>query len=291
MKAQLTRFLILLVATSLFLTSCGLIGGNNAPVQDPAVFFTQAAQTMSVDQTLAALSVLQEQPTATLEPLPTDTPLPTPTEEMILISPTVELIELPTATPESTPTPETPMLNVTVNTNCRAGPSLMYRVEGYITTDMSLPVRGVNEGRSWWWVDNPTYPGYHCWVTKNTSEVSGDTSMVPIYREPWTPTPGTPKMSVQIVTGPTHVEGKCPIKVTFGAIIKSNTGGYVRYEWIKKGKNKTDKGWVNIPADGQATLMWSFTVNGDGNQWVRLWTYSPVRMVSNTYKFTVDCKK
>ena len=59
MKAQLTRFLILLVATSLFLTSCGLIVGNNAPVQDPAVFFTQAAQTMSFDQPLAALSVLQ----------------------------------------------------------------------------------------------------------------------------------------------------------------------------------------------------------------------------------------
>ncbi len=290
MKAQMMRFTILIIIASLFLSSCGLIGGNTPEVQDPAVFFTQAAMTMSVDQTLAALSVLQNQPTATMIP-PTDTPEPTPTIEVEMIEPTIEIIELATETPEPTPTPDTPMLNVVVNTNCRAGPSLMYRVEGYITTDLSLPVRGVNEGRSWWWVDNPTYPGYHCWVNKNTSEVVGDISMVPVYRAPWTPTPGTPKMSVQIVTGPTHVEGKCPLKVKFGAIIKSNTGGYVRYEWIKKGKNKTDKGWVNIPADGQATLMWSFTVNGDGDQWVRLWTYSPVRMVSNTYKFTVDCKK
>jgi hypothetical protein len=285
--------MMIVTISALLVTSCG-IGGAPGPTADPGVFFTQAAGTMSVEMTLSALGNLPTDPTSTPLPPPTEMPTPEPTLEPVIL-PTESpfpLEPIPTDTPEPTPVPDTPMLHVTENSNCRAGPSPMFRVEGYLTTDMVLPVRGVSEGRSWWWVDNPTYPGYHCWVWKYTSEVEGDTSMVPVYREPWTPTPGEPVMSVQIVTGPgAIVEGKCPQKVTFGAIIRTNTGGQVHYMWSKKGGNKTDKGWVTIAADTQATVMWSFYVSNSGEQWVRLKTNYPTNLVSNTMKFTVKCRK
>jgi hypothetical protein len=293
MKSKLMRAMMLLVVSSLVLTSCGLVPGAAAPTSDPGVFFTQAAETMSVELTLIALGNIPVDPTSTPMPPPTDTPMPPPTEDPALI-PTLTLSPLdilPTETPEPPPTPETPFLSVTENTNCRAGPSPIFRVEGYVTTDMSLPVRGVSEGRSWWWVDNPTYPGYHCWVWKYTSVVEGDTSEVPVYREPWTPTPGEAVMSASIVTGPSEVVGKCPLKVKFGAVIHTNTGGQVHYEWVKKGGNKSDKGWVTIAADSQATVIWSFYVSNSGDQYVRFKVDYPTHLDPVTKKFTVKCMR
>ncbi len=292
MKTNLLRTMLLLMISVLLLSSCGL-GAGAAPTADPGVFFTQAAETMSVELTLSALGALPDESVSTPVPPPTETPMPVPTDEPVIVpTATLEPVEiLPTDTPEPPPAPETPILRVTTNTNCRAGPSPIFRVEGYVTTEMSLPVRGVSEGRSWWWVDNPTYPDYHCWVWKYTSEVEGDTSQVPVYREPWTPTPGEAVMSASIVTGPTSVVGKCPQKVTFGAVVHTNTGGQVHYEWFKKGGNKTDKGWVTIAADSQATLMWSFYVSGSGEQYVRLKVNYPSHLTSNTWKFTVKCTK
>jgi hypothetical protein len=293
MKEIYTKIAGVVLMTSLLVTGCG--GKANPatqPTQDPAIFYTQAAGTMSAETTLNALANLQNQPTNTL--LPTDTPSSTPTIEQVAVvptdTPTIEII-IPTEEATATPEPATPMLHVTTDTNCRAGPSPAYGVEGYITTDMTLPVRGISDGRTWWWVDNPTYPGFHCWVWKQTSVVDGDTSNVPVYRAPWTMTPADPTITASIYAWTGNQTGKCPIKVTFAAIIKSNRAAQVSYMWVKKGKEKATVHWVAIAADSQAIISYSFNVNADAYSSYTLHITSPVRLISNKVTYRVNCTK
>lgn len=290
MKSIATKLSGLILITSLILTGCGIGSNATKSEQDPGLFYTQAAETMSVALTLNAVAAIQELPTNT--PIPTDTPIPT-LEPTVAILPTdtpTMTIEIPTAGPTETPPPSSPMLHVTENSNCRAGPSPTYGVEGYITTDMNLPVVGINEGRSWWWVENPTYPGYHCWVWKYTSVVEGDISMVPIYRDPWTMTPGDPEMSVSINAYPTNYSGKCPQLVTIVATIHTNRGGQYHYVWLKKGHQRST-GWVTIAADGSAVVSTTFNATTDLTSYFNLKIDYPIKYITKKANYTINCKK
>jgi hypothetical protein len=292
MKIIKSKIAGVVLITSLLVTGCSL-GANTIvqPTQDPAIFYTQAAGTMSVETTLVALANLSNQPTYTQAP--TYTPFPTPTIEQVVVvpdSPTIS-VEIPTEEATETPEPQTPMLHVTVDTNCRAGPSPAYGVEGYVTTDMTLPVRGISDGRSWWWVDNPTYPGFHCWVWKQTSIVEGDTSNVPVYRAPWTMTPADPIITANIYAWTGNQKGKCPITVTFSAIIKSNRAAQVAYMWLRKGQDKSTEHWVAIAANSQATVSYSFNVKDDAYSSYTLHILAPVRLISNKVTYRVKCTK
>lgn len=294
MNRKQTQALVASLLMLFILTGCGLIGNPASATQDSGVFFTQAAQTMSADMTLVALGNYTGQDNFTDTPEPSNTPMPLPTEEPPTITPPViDTIAPPAATdtPEPPPAPDAPMLSVSENTNCRAGPSPIYGVEGYITTDMSLPVTGINEGRSWWWVENPTYPGYHCWVWKYTANVEGDISQVPVYRDPWTPTPGMADISTDIYAWTGNVKGKCPQQVNFSAIIRSDRAVHVRYQWLKKSGAIGDQGWVTIAADGSAVLGYSFNASTSTDSWVKLQILYPTRITSQRARFTVKCEK
>ncbi len=51
------------------------------------------------------------------------------------------------------------------------------------------------------------------------------------------------------------------MKVTAAAVIRTDQGGQVRYQWVKKGGVVVDKGWVTIAADSSAAISVSFKVN------------------------------
>lgn len=285
----------IILLTSLLFSGCNLgAQAPQAPTIDAAAASTQAFETISVTLTLGALGQLQAQPTNTKAPtifLPTATEEPTATMEPPIILdtealPTTEEVSTETPTPT---TSDTPMLHVTEASNCRAGPNPTYGVEGYITTDMKLPVRGINVGHSWWWVDNPTYPGYHCWVWKWTSVVEGDTSNVPVYYDPWTPTPGKAKITVDISGWTGNVREDCPARVTAVGIIHTNRGGQVRYEWVKKWGVVVDKGWVTIAADGSAVVTTSFRVSNSGNGSLFLRVIYPTKVETRRVFYTVKC--
>lgn len=290
MKNRFINSAGILLIVSLILTGCGFGAQATQPAEDPGMFYTQAAQTMSAAMTLNAAAIEEEQPTNTPLPPPTDTPMPEPTMAPPTETPTAE-VEIVTLAPTETPAPETPMLHVTENTNCRAGPGPMYGVEGYVTTDMNLSVVGINEGRSWWWVDNPTYPGFHCWVNKYTSVVDGDTSLVPVYRDPWTMTPADPEIEVSTNIYPRSYVGKCPATVTVVATIRTNRSGQFHYKFLR-GKNHTkySDGWVNIAADGSAIVSTTVNVKYDATNFFIFRVDYPVRYETTRIGYTVDCK-
>lgn len=289
----------MIIAMTLLISGCSLL--PQAP-QIPTIDFnaesTNAMETISVTLTLGALGQLQA-PTNTQ--IPTELPPPeavkpseTPTPELVVEIPTetpMIVVEAATDTPIPTEEPETPLLRVSESTNCRAGPSPMYGVEGYITPDMVLPVRGINEGHSWWWVDNPTYPGYHCWVWKWTSTVEGDVSSLPVYFDPWTPTPGVAEITADITAWTGNQSGACPIKVVFAGVIRSNTGGAVRYQWVKKNGIVVEQGWVTLAADTSAYVSTSINVRETLTGKMQLRVISPVRVFSTKVHYSVTCKK
>jgi hypothetical protein len=294
MKPMISICSALLIFT-LLITGCALLPqGQPVPTVDFALESTHAMETMSITLTLQALNQLLERPTSTTQPTaipPTATTEPTATiEPPVIMEPEIVIVPevISTETPIPTEVPLTPMLHVTESTNCRAGPSPMYGVEGYVTTDMVLPVRGINVGHSWWFVDNPTYPGYHCWVWKWTSVVEGDTSTIPVYFDPWTPTPGTANISTDITAWTGNQSGKCPIKVTFAGIIRSDQGGQYRYQWLRR-NTVIDKGWVTIAADGSAVVSTTFKVYSTSIGTVQLQVIYPNRVYSSRQRYSVIC--
>jgi hypothetical protein len=173
---------ILAVALLLVASGCTLLsGGDNE--QDAALKETEVA--LGVQQTLFANSLTQESqatPTATVGQ-PTDTPeldaTPLPPDE-----PTFTATSVP-----MTPTKSVPMITSTVNTNCRAGTSTLFRVLGILRPSDSVPVLGVSSLGYWWLIQNPENPSGECWVWMETTVVTGDTSGVPKVKPPPTPIP------------------------------------------------------------------------------------------------------
>ncbi len=191
----------LAVTMLLFLASCTLVmgtpisGNTSEPTTDPqtqvaqAVAATFAAQTqmaLSVQQTLAA--VVTDTPQFTYTPQYTYTPLPTYTLQFTY---TLQY----TYTPQATSTSGTPMVGVSVQTNCRAGPGKVYDVLGIVNVGETAQVLGrygYNEGipaNDYWIIKLPSNPSITCWLWGMYATVVGNTSFLPIFNAPPTPTP------------------------------------------------------------------------------------------------------
>jgi hypothetical protein len=80
------------------------------------------------------------------------------------------------------------MVSVTVNTNCRFGPGLVYEYLGALLEGETAEIHGVNPGGNFWYIENPDNPGEYCWITASYAVVTGDTSQVPVLTPPPTPT-------------------------------------------------------------------------------------------------------
>jgi hypothetical protein len=121
----------------------------------------------AVTATLVALTV--NPPLVTNAPV--DTPLPTDT---------------PTITP--TFTPSVPMVTVSVNTNCRTGPGVVYDLIGALLVGEQAVVVGKYSAGNYWIINNPDASGT-CWLWGQYATVSGNTAGLPEYAAPPTPTP------------------------------------------------------------------------------------------------------
>jgi hypothetical protein len=88
-----------------------------------------------------------------------------------------------TATPPAPtllPDRNLPVIIAQVNTNCRAGPNIIYPRLGWLLVGKQSTVYGRNEEQTWWYIANPTRPGEYCWVWGQTTTVSGIQAGVPI---------------------------------------------------------------------------------------------------------------
>jgi hypothetical protein len=115
-------------------------------------------------------------PSATMSPPTlTFTPSATPTFTM---TPTITF----------TPTPDKPMVSVTVDTNCRVGPGKVYDRVGALLVGEEAEVIAKDPQGLYWYIRNPDRPGEFCWLWGNYATTTGNTSSLPVFTPPPTPT-------------------------------------------------------------------------------------------------------
>lgn len=171
---------ILLSATILLLAlsyGCG-VPGVSTP--DPGAMETTVAQLIVIALTQTA----QSQPITPIV-IPSDTPPFTFTPEPPTLTPTETLIP----TPIFTSTPAVPQISVSVATNCRVGPGRVYDRVGALLVGQVADVIGRNNTGNYWYIRNPSRNTEYCWLWGEYATLAGNTSALPIYTPPPSPTP------------------------------------------------------------------------------------------------------
>jgi len=94
----------------------------------------------------------------------------------------------PTYTTQFTVTPSKVTVTVSVNTNCRTGPGNAYPIVGALTVGQTAEVVGRSAASDNWIVKLPGKTST-CWLWGYYATVEGDTSKLPVFDPPPTPTP------------------------------------------------------------------------------------------------------
>jgi len=159
----LCAFVILIIAV----LACTTTPSVSVATPVPGLLDTAVAQTVVVLLTQTA------QPSIPITGLGSPTFTPT-----VTLSPT----------PIYTATPAIPLISVSVATNCRFGPGKVYDFTGALLVGEVAEVYGMNPTGDYWYIRNPDADGY-CWVWGEYASLVGDTSVLPVYTPPPTPTP------------------------------------------------------------------------------------------------------
>lgn len=147
--------LFLFVVLMLVLSACNLPSGETATEEVSDLALTVTAQAL----------LLQNSPT----------PGPTSTPEF-------------TATPGASATPSVPQVTVSVNTNCRTGPSTQYDNIDSLLIGQTATIVGKSTSTGYWIIQRLNGSGT-CWLFPQYATVSGNTANLPEYPVPPTPTP------------------------------------------------------------------------------------------------------
>ncbi len=167
-----TQRRVLLIAVMLvFVLACNL----PQPTPPPNTINASTAAALTV-----AAVVNQPQPS----PLPSAT-LPAAPAASETFTPLATL----SPTPAFTSTSSVPLISVSVDTNCRTGPGIVYdRVGGLLVEETAEVIARDPSGQNWYIRDNESPTGF-CWVWGQYATVIGNTSLIPVYTPPPTPTP------------------------------------------------------------------------------------------------------
>jgi hypothetical protein len=130
----------------------------------------------------------QEEATSTPDLALTFTALAAPGNENTPATPENTATPEFTSTPEFTPTPSVPTVTVSVNTNCRTGPGVVYPLVGGFNVGQSAEIIGKSTGTNYWIIKLPSN-GAVCWLWGEYATVSGNVANLQEYAIPPTPTP------------------------------------------------------------------------------------------------------
>lgn len=108
----------------------------------------------------------------------------------IIFTATETATQSPTPISFFTTTPSAVTIKVTVATNCRNGPGKVYGYEGALLIGETAEVFGRDPSGQYWYVRNPDSSGAdYCWLWGKYATVTGNTSILPMYTPPPTPSP------------------------------------------------------------------------------------------------------
>ncbi len=160
--------------------ACALPSTPVPVTQDQNFFNTAIAQTVA-----AAVGQTQGVPSPVPIIMATDTLAVSSTPLPPTFTPTITV----TPSPIFTSTPLVPQVSVSIATNCRLGPGIVYDRVGALLVGQVADVYGRNDISNYWYIRNPNANGSFCWLWGEYATVSGNTSALPVYTPPPSPTP------------------------------------------------------------------------------------------------------
>jgi hypothetical protein len=152
------------------------------------IFDTDEISTAAAQTVIASLTGVAPQETLSLvssTPMVSFTPLPPTATSTITLTPTVTL----TFTPVFTATPTIPQLTVSVDTNCRVGPGVIYARVGALLVGEIAEVYGRDPTGKYWFIRNPDSNSNFCWLWGEYATLAGPFQSLPVFTPPPTPTP------------------------------------------------------------------------------------------------------
>jgi hypothetical protein len=270
------RYLIPFLAIMLMLLSCSLLTSPTvqvSPPQEPVINVeTAVARTLAFDSAVRT-AVAANLPPPVSQGLPPTVQPQAPTIQSL--APTVE------------PTQGPPSISVSIDTNCRKGPSTIYEDISYLLVGKTSEVVAKYQNGSWWVIKDPNNPGQRCWVWGQYASVTGNWQNLPEATQP--PTPTTPALAMSIdgsVSTDAYVGG-CPIILTFTWNVTSNLPVTMLYR-IQTNYSPDIGPDSATFGPGTKTFINTGTFNADGLYWNRFVIDGPFP-ASEQVDFSVNC--
>lgn len=177
-KTLYTLVYNMLIIIFITMSGCNSLFDQSNNLTDDEKLQTQVAGTIAALQLSGELGIHTQEISLSpeenmLNPTLTETPAPTMTM---------------TATITLTHTPEQALVSVSTDTNCRSGPGTIYDYVGALLVGEQAEVVGRTEDGNYWIIKNPDRDG-ECWLWGQYANVQGETTLLPMYTQPPTPTP------------------------------------------------------------------------------------------------------
>jgi hypothetical protein len=185
-----TTLTALMLIIQIALAACNMPATSQSPTPDANAIRTSAAQTIQAggaQQTNQAQSTQQANQTQaarlTAEAPQTEPPVvaTTPPSSPLPGPPSPAVTSPPLA-------PGVPTINVSVDTNCRLGPSTDYDIISLLAVGQTTTVHGRVADNTWWYIADPRRAGQYCWMWGQYAIVNGDVASIPVVAAPPTPT-------------------------------------------------------------------------------------------------------
>lgn len=211
-----------------------------------------------------------------ITPTPTATPAPTTTPTITLTS-----RPLPTATPVE--------LNLKVIkelVNCRSGPGVVFELINELEEGETARVVGRNADSTWWYIRDPGNPGGKCWVSADVSEITGETSTLPIGQSS-----AASVIDLQLIVDPLRMVVSCfefPKTFFFEARVTADAPVIVLWQWEANTGAVSETGTLAIETAGTESIYQSYQVDGPNDYWMKLNIFSP-NPLSEQVNFRAEC--
>jgi len=182
------------------------------------------------------------------------------------------------------------MVMVTLNTNCRVGPGVVYDLLGALLAGEKTEIIALATSGPYVIIDNPNKPGQLCWLWLKYAEITGNTDLLPLMTPPPTPTPKpfTVKSVTASVDNASYT-GPCPYKFNFTAVIEVNGPGDVKYKWERSDGALAPEETITFTEAGSKSVMSSWQLGLDFSGWKQLHILSPIDLTSNQANFDLNC--
>ena len=214
---------------------------------------------------------------------------PVPPAATATFTPTAKATITLTPTPLPTVTATPVELNLKIIkeiVNCRSGPGVVFELINEFEEGQTLRVVGRNADSTWWYIRDPGNPGGKCWVSADVSEISGDTSELPIGHSS-----AASVIDLELVVEPNRMVVSCfqfPQAFFFEAKVTADAPVIVLWQWEANTGAVSETGTLAFETAGTKSIYQSYQVDRANDYWMKLNIFSP-NPLSKRVNFRAEC--